>query len=99
MAKVTITITTKPVELNPGEEAGILRLIITGPDNYRLEAQLESNVYTLPDVRTGNYRVEVQCLDQNNIGLGEPVVQNFSVTLDQVRTYNAPTGLSIVVTK
>lgn len=99
MATVKITVATKPVELLPGEEAGILKLILDGDDGSHLETEMTSNEITFRDVMVGDYTVKVQRMDQNGIGLGDPVVETFKVTLDDVRTYDAPTGLSITVTK
>ena len=99
MATVKITVATKPVELHPGEEAGVLKLTMDGSDGSHMDTEMTSNEITFRDVMVGEYTVTVQRMDQNGIGLGDPVVETFKVTLAEVRTYDAPTGLSITVTK
>lgn len=99
MALVTVEVTTKKVALNPGDTVGKFRFRLESEDGSSNETDSDVPRMQFPNVRAGTHTIFVSRLDQQGIALADPISQEFTVSLDEVATYDAPAGMTITVAR
>lgn len=98
MSKVTVSIVTVAVDLPSGVVAGALRVNLHDTAGAVLQTvDIDSGDAVFSNVNDGSYTVTAVRLDSANGNLGNKVSQAFDVGPAVPLTYQAPSGLTVVV--